>query len=88
MDDQSDWHGLYTDRRGVILVKRPQLGLNTIINHFVRRFSGVFGPHLCEFLCHGKEDVRNCFSPNGLATWENSTVSVSGCKNLQVGDEI
>ena len=34
VDYQSDWHGLDTDRRGVVLFKRLQLGLSMIINQF------------------------------------------------------
>ena len=56
--------------------------------HVCARFSGVLGSHPREFLCHGKEDVRNCFSPNGSTTWGNYTVSVSGRKYLQVVDRI
>ena len=88
VDYQCDWHGLDTDRRRVGIFKQPQLGLNTITNHSVRRFPGVLGSHPSEFLCHGKEGVRNCFNPDGLTTWGNSTVSVSGSEDLQVGDRI
>ena len=54
VDYKCDRHGPDTDRRKVVLFKRPQLGVKAIINHSVRRFLGVFGPHLSEFLCHGK----------------------------------
>ena len=88
MDYQGDWHGLDTDRHGVVLFERLQLGLNTIINHSVRRFPGVLGPHPHEFLCVREEGVRNCLSPDGTTTWGKSTVSISGRKDLQVWDGI
>ena len=85
---QCDWHGLHIDRRGVIHFKQPQLVLNTVINQSVHCLPGVLGPQPSEFMSHGKEGVRNCFSADGLATQGNSTVSVSCGKDLQVGDEI
>ena len=88
VDNQGDRHGLDTNRCRVVLFKRPQLGLNMIINHTVRHFPGIAGPHPREFLCNGKEGARNYFSSDGSTTWGKSTVSVSGRKDLQVGDKI
>ena len=88
MDNQGDRHRLDTNRRGIVLFKRPQLGSNAIINHSVRRFPGVVGPHPREFLCNGKEGVGKCFSPDGSTTRGNSTISVSCCRDLQVRDGI
>ena len=88
VNDQCDGDWLDTDRHRVILFKRAQLVLNLIINHTMRRLPGVLGPHLCEFLCNGKEGFRNYFSPNGSATGRNSTASVFGNEHLQVGDSV